>query len=429
MKSSRFLSLFIIAGLMIAPAMAGEKYLAGSPELDAALSGTNEFSPGDEVSLTIIIENSGLNIAKIIRSDIITREDNPNTAKLVSVGLGEGDAPLTVKSDPQMIGDITGGRSSSATFLVEFDADALPGTYTLPIFLEYTYLAYSEEIGTQLITYDYDTKEEILSVDVKVVSEVRLEVEDIGTESINVGTEGFVTLTVRNTGQTEAQKAILRLARNDNSPLIPTDGNVYVGDLAPGEAIEARFKVSVSEDAEIQTYPMDVYLEYEDEDGDSVLSDIETFGVPVGGKIDFAVISAVPVIKPGDTDVLEIVYKNVGDATVYDAQARISAVDPFTSNDDTAYLGDLAPGEESVARFEVSVDSTGTVKMYGLDSEIRYKDILGNSQISDTIKIKVEVVPLSEMATLLTNPLVLVLAAFIVIGAGYFVWKRRTSSE
>jgi hypothetical protein len=418
----------IIICFFILPAMGGVKYLAGSPEFDAAISGTNEFSPGEEVPLTILVENSGLNIAKIIRSDIIDRDDVPNTAKLVKVELDSGGSPILVKSDKQMIGDIPGGTSKSVTFVVKIDDDAESGTYSVPLVIEYTHLSFAEEIGTQLITYTYSTKEETHYIDVNVKSDVSIEISEIATESLNVGTEGYIDLNIINTGNTDAEKAIIRLARNGNSPLVPTDSSVYAGSFPSKSTITSRFKVAVSSDAEEQTYPLDVYVEYQNEEGEMVTSDIETMGVPVGGKIDFEVISTASTISPGQKKVLEVEYRNSGAATVYDAQARISAVDPFSSNDDTAYLGDIAPGKTATARFEVSVDSTGTVKSYGLDSEIRYRDALDNSQISDAIKVQVEVVPQSDLTTLVTNPVFISVIAFLVIAAGYYVIKKRKSS-
>jgi len=106
---------------------------------------------------------------------------------------------------------------------------------------------------------------------------------------------------------------------------------------------------------------------------------------------------------------------------VYSAQARISAVDPFTSNDDTAFLGTIAPGEVKEATFEISVDSTATQKEYGLDSEVRYRDALDNSIISDPIKVRIEVVERS-------NTLLFLLIAIIALGiiaGGYYYYQRR----
>ncbi|MDD4483971.1 MAG: hypothetical protein PHD55_06360, partial [Methanoregula sp.] len=65
----------VLACLTIAPALAGTKYMAGSPELNAHITGTNEFSPGDDVNLVIAVDNTGLNQYKIVQSGIIDRTD------------------------------------------------------------------------------------------------------------------------------------------------------------------------------------------------------------------------------------------------------------------------------------------------------------------------------------------------------------------
>ena len=86
--------ILIIAALFIAaPASTGTKYLSGDPIITVAISGTNEFSPGDEVTIPIVIQNSGLKEMKITSSDIVDRDDNPDTAKMVTVDLLKNDAP------------------------------------------------------------------------------------------------------------------------------------------------------------------------------------------------------------------------------------------------------------------------------------------------------------------------------------------------
>jgi len=123
---------------------------------------------------------------------------------------------------------------------------------------------------------------------------------------------------------------------------------------------------------------------------------------------------------------IEVVYRNTGSAPVYHAEARISAVDPFTSNDDTAYIGDLAPGQTGSALYEMTVDGGATPKNYGLDSEIRYRDALDNSQISDTIKVPIEVVRPAGILGTLSNPLVLsVIIALAAIALYYILTHRR----
>jgi hypothetical protein len=413
--------MLLLALLAVPGSAAGAKYLYGNPELSATIAGTNEFAPGAETGLTVIISNSGLNTHKIAIPSL-PPDDLPNTAKLVTVALKSNDAPFTVKTDPQFLSDIMGGAALPATFNVKVADSAAPGTYTLPLEVTYTYLQDAEDYG-DLLRYNYQKKTETLPLTVRVTPGLRVEVLNVQTRSLNVGTEGYVSMTLKNIGHDAADKAVAKVARNGASPLIPTDSNAYIGTFAPGETVDVKFKVAVADSAEPQSYPLDIVVAYEDYEGKSTASRPVTIGLPVGGKIDFDVASPTVTLHPGGKSILEVVYRNAGAAKVYSAQARISAVDPFTSSDDTAYLGDLAPGETATARFEVSIDADATLKNYGIDSEIRYRDDLDNSKISDTMKVQVALE--KKEGTLFTNPVFLAVIAVVIIGAGYYIFAYR----
>ena len=428
-KMAWYFSLAIVACavMIISPAQAaGTKYMAGSPELSAYISGSNEVSPGDTVQLKIIIENKGVNEFKFIQSGIIERDDLPNTAKFLTVSLGSGDAPLTIKSDPQMLGDLKGSSIASSVFTTKIQPDAVSGTFNLPLILKYSYLAEAEQYGTDTIQYYYKEKNETLSLPITIKPELKISVVSATSEHLNAGSEGYTTLEVKNVGHENGKNAILKIVRNDMSPIVPVTGSMYIGDFAVGQVVSSRFKVSVSGDAEDQTYPLDVLVNYENSEGDQVTSDVETIGLPVGKKIDFSITSASTKVAPGQKKVITVQYTNTGGATAYNAQARISAVDPFTSNDDTAFLGTLAPNDTIEASFEIAVDKSATVKEYALDSEVRYRDALDNSLISDPMKVRITV---EKESSLLGNPLVLAGIALVVILVGYFVYRQRTKKQ
>ena len=414
--------LMLLLALLAVPGSAvGTKYLYGSPELSATIAGTNEFAPGADTGLTVIISNSGLTTHKIAISTI-PPDDAPNTAKLVTVALKSADTPFTVKTDPQFMSDIAGGASRTATFNVKVADSAKPGTYTLPLEVTYTYLADAEDYG-DVLRNNYQKKTLTLPLTVRVTPDLQVEVVEVRSESLNVGTEGYVFMTLKNNGHDTANKAVAKIVRNGASPLIPSDGNAYIGTFEPGETVDVKFKVSVANSAEPQSYPLDVAVTYEDYEGKTVTSRPTTIGLPIGGKIAFEVASPTVTLHPGGKSILEIVYKNTGAAKVYNAQARISAVDPFTSSDDTAFLGDLAPGETATARFEVNVDGGATLKEYGIDSEIRYRDNLDNSKISDTMKVRVALE--KKTGAIFTNPVFIGAVAAVIIGAGYYIFVYR----
>jgi hypothetical protein len=417
--------LLILFACLIAPAMADTKYMAGSPQLSAYISGTNEFSPGNSTQITIVIQNTGLNEFKFVRSDIIGLDDNPNTAKFLTVNVQPGNAPLIIKSDPQMLADLKGATSANAVFTTKINADAPAGNYNLPVDLSYTYLYSSSQYGFDTIQYLYKTTNISILLPIKIKPDVSINVISATPEHLNVGTEGYVNMKIKNTGSDTGTKSIVKIIRNGNSPIIPTDSSVYIGDFTPGSVVDCRYKVSVSSDAQKQTYPIDVVVVYQNNEGDFVTSRSDTVGVSVGGKADFAVVSPPSEMNPGNKKVITVEYKNTGDTTVKSAQARISAVDPFTSNDDIAYIGDLKPGESRTVSYIMSVDRSATIKEYGLDSEIRYRDELDNTYISDTMKVKVDVTNPAGITAILSNPINLSIIVAVIIGVVYLVYHFR----
>jgi len=422
----RFLCLLaIVAAMLVTPALAGTKYMAGSPELNAHIVGTNEFSPGNDVDLQVVIENTGLNQFKIVQSAIVERTDLPNTAKQLTVTLGAADAPIIVKADPQTVGDLPASSSATATFHIKVRENAPAGTYQVPVVLNYTYLYQQEQYGTDTLEYRYKTVNESVSIPITVKSEVQIAVPDVETENLNVGNEGYVVVKVQNIGYEAGKNAAVRIQQNDQSPITPSEGSVYIGDFPKGATVDCRFRVMVSSDAQQKTYPLDIYVNYKNSEGDVVNSRVETIGVPVGKKVDFNVTPIKASLAAGAKSVITVRYQNTGGATAYNAQARISAVDPFTSNDDTAFLGTMAPGDIREASFDVSVDAGATAKEYGLDSEVIYRDSLNNQFTSDPMKVNVQVVPAKSIADLFSLPVIIAIILVVLAAAGYLIYSKR----
>ncbi len=79
--------------------------------------------------------------------------------------------------------------------------------------------------------------------------------------------------------------------------------------------------------------------------------------------------------------------------TLVVAEARITPHKPVSITDNNAFLGDVEPGKTASARYEILADSDSEAMVYSFDSNIRYRDALGNSQESDTLPIQIEVMP------------------------------------
>jgi hypothetical protein len=419
---------FLIAIFMVfltMPAMAGTLYISDGPTFTATVAGTNQFTPGQDVQLPIKIENHGLNNLKFVQTGYIERDDLPNTAKFVTASLSPGDSPVIVKSDSQAVGDLLGGKSVQVTYNVKIPKQAASGEYYIPLTITYQYLAGAEQSAGDLIEYQYKTKSVTIPIPLTIESKVFLGVTPASNGGLTVGTEGYLALNVTNNGSEDAHDAIIKISRNGNSPVTPTDSSVYIGDFSAGNSTVCRFKVSVSRDAEAQDYPLDVIAVYKNHEGDTVTSVPATVGIPVNGKIGFDVVAAESKMSVGKKKIIEVTYRNSGETTAYSAQARVSVVDPFTSNDDSAFLGDIAPGQTAVARYEVGVSSGAVAKDYALDSEVRYRDSLDNSQISDTVKVPVTVVQPTIMDGIMDNLIFILVGIVVVIAAGYYLLAIR----
>jgi len=419
-------ALVMLLACCVAPVIAATKYIDSSPDLSAAINGTNEFSPGQDATISIIVQNSGLNTFKFVNSGTIERDDLPNTAKLVTISLASGNAPIIIKTDPQRVGDIRGTGSVTVKVNAKILNNATEGRYELPLTIQYKYLASDDQEASENILFVYKPVTRTVPLVVKIRPRVDIEVLESIPENLNVGMEGFLNIRIKNIGSEDGKQATVKITRNGASPVIPTDNSVFIGDFLSGGVVTCRYKVAVSGNAEKQTYPVDVTVTYQNKEGTIITSSPYTLGVPVGARTEFVVTSEPPRVTTGSKGVILVDYRNAGDTTVYSAQARITTVEPFSSKDDTAYLGDLKPGETATARYGISVNDAALPREYSLDSEVRYRDTLSNSQISDTLKVKVEVIAGSGTASPLSNPLVLIIIIAAIIGAGYYVLVMRT---
>jgi hypothetical protein len=393
--------------------------------MSANPTGVNEFAPGSDALITLKVQNSGVNSMVFLNATILPPDDLPTTAKLVTIGLGSGGAPIIVKTDPQAAGDIKSQGSVTVNFNAKILSNATIGEYQLPLTLTYKYLNVQNQESGDILHFQYYDVTDTIPITIKIKPTVTIDVLDAVPENLNVGTEGYLDLTIKNTGSVDGRKATVKIIRNGNSPVIPTDSSVFVGDFPQDSTISCRYKVAVSSEAGAQTYPIDVAVVYVNPEGDTVTSAYDTVGVPVGGKIRFAVASPPATVYPGEPTVIEIVYQNTGTSTAYNAQARLNAVQPFTSTDNNAFLGDIQPGGRVTARYALSSDGLANLTTYALDTEIRYRDSLDNSQISDVFKIDVHVVARPGSGSAMQMVPVIVLIAAILVGAGYYIFVKR----
>ncbi|MCX6688830.1 MAG: S-layer protein [Methanoregula sp.] len=417
--------LLTVAACCSLPVLGATKYFGASPDMSASISGVNEFSPGDDATISVIVRNNGVNFMVFNNSGVLQQEDLPTTAKLVSIGLSSPSAPITIKTDPISVGDVLRQGTKTVQFNAKIYSNATIGEYQLPLTIKYKYLIVQDQEVSDTLHMQYYDVTDTIPLTVKIKPTLKISVLEAVPENLMVGTEGYLNLTIKNTGSVDGKKATVKIIRNGNSPVIPTDSSVFIGDFPVGSTVTCRYKVAASSQAQSQTYPIDVAVTYMNAQGDTVTSVSDTVGVMVGGKINFNISSDAPTLNPGETNVVSLNYQNTGTTTAYNAQARLNAVAPFSSTDTSAYLGDIKPGEQATARYVLTVDGTATPATYHLDTEVRYRDVLDNSQISDSFTADVQVISRPASDTIVRILSIIVVVAVVVIGAGYYVLVKR----
>ncbi len=174
-------------------------------------------------------------------------------------------------------------------------------------------------------------------------------------------------------------------------PLSVLSSEYYLGNIKAGREYTAVFKVQASDEAKPITYPAEIKLKYKSMN-EYFYTDAKSVGIKVNPKMKFEVYGT-PKIAAGSEGVVTLTIKNVGNFNIREATARLTITDPFSSSDDTAYVGTLKPGQTADIKFKLSVDADATPKKYGLNLEVKYKDLEDEWAISEPTKAVIEVTP------------------------------------
>jgi len=429
MRPSTILLLLLLAATCctVPVAASTSQYIGGTPQLAAYITGTSEYAPGQDATITVAIQNTGADTMKFVGHSPLPQNDLPTTAKIVTAGLSGGDSPVIVKTGPQDLGDIASPGSTTAAFSAKITADATEGEYTIPLTLRYRYLSNSINPlpSSDTVAYQYTNATQVIPLTVRITPSVKVHVVGVEAENLVVGTEGYVNLTIRNTGSVDATRASVILSSTGPSGIQPADSSVYIGDLARNQTVTCRYRVSVSTDALPQEYSVGIAVAYTDADGKPAESPVETAAIPVGSKPGFAVTSGPAPVTAGKSATIAVNYTNTGSVTAYGALARLTLTDPLSGSDAMAYLGDVAPGRTVTARFTVSAAGSAAPGTYTLATNVRFRDAAGVSLTSDTATARVQVLPAPAGSSL---PIVAVVAAVLVLAGGAYYWfvhRRR----
>ena len=359
----------------------------GEPDLSVELP-DNRVTAGEVTTLELqvgnaaTVESSGPNTADVQR---VTQ------ARGVRVRLRADGAPFEVRTNPRALGTVADGAVVPAPFEVVDDEDAEPGSYRVPVDVEYTFTELIAENGG---FRDTDTVEETLYVRVRVDPSAQFEVVETTTDAA-VGASGTVRMTVENTGSGDAEDATLSV-QSPNAALSfggSPSAETHVGDWAAGERRTFTFGANVAETAEPRDLSLQGTVEYEDENG---APDTGTFSAGVTPDTEGTVrlADAKTTAAPGDTGQLTLELENTADRTLEGARVRLESPNAALSFGGsptvTAYVGEWGPGETREVAVESAFAESAEDQAYAVDATVTYDGPDGRTANSRTVTFGVD---------------------------------------
>lgn len=350
----------------------------GEPELSVVAPG-GSVTPGEETQLRLTILNTGVIHEGSSRDP--SAEQRVMTARGTTVTLEAGGAPVSVESGPVGVGSVPDGAAIPATFRLSVDRNAEPGTYDLPVEVEYTY---TSAIVTNNSSETHRTRsvEREFEVEVVVEQSPQFEVVNASTTAA-VGGGGTVAVRVKNVGHEAARDASLTL-RSTNAALTfggaPT-AETYVGTWKPGETRLFQYEARVAPGTERRPIALRASLAYENADGTPGQAQLST-GVTPRARQTFAVESVNASVSPGSSGLLTLSLTNTGDRTLRETTATVRSPNSVLTFGGTptaeAFVGRWEPGETVEVPFEVALANGAPVRSYAVEVAVAYEDESGN---------------------------------------------------
>ncbi|WP_250868503.1 COG1361 S-layer family protein [Methanococcoides seepicolus] len=96
-------------------------------------------------------------------------------------------------------------------------------------------------------------------------------------------------------------------------------------------------------------------------------------------------------LTSGQSGTINVTYTNIGEVEAHDAYARIITMKPLSSSRSVVDLGNVAPGEGKTVSFNVASEISAVEKIYGIDSEVKYRNDDGEIEFSDNIFVEVPI--------------------------------------
>ena len=387
------IGLVLVAALAAAPVVAGEEQVIGSPDIDASVA-DNRFSPSERGALNVVISNSG----DVTRGGPAEYTERVKTARNVRVSINDRRTPIDVKTGTVTLGAVQDGVPRTASFGIETPETLEPGTYEVPVEIEYDstriveYLKTPKPPGYTSPSYQDMERSVTETVELVVEPDPVFEVVSEQASDLYAGDTGTFDLTVRNVGEETATDATVRLKSGSRNiafgPLTNPrpSTSVSASEIAPGETATVSAKVNADTETIPGEYPVTARVAFFNQNGVEDVSDNMSADVSVAGERRFRIEDLeTESLRVGENDVFvtgEVI--NEGPGVAYNAVVSVSAEGGIRPTGPESAVGTLSPGESKTAEFKLAVSEDAEPGNRSLTFGVEYENENGDVRRSDT---------------------------------------------
>jgi len=393
----------VVAPVFVGPAAA---LVQGEPDVSLTVT-DNSVSAGETTTLEVnVVNRAELEQGSSVGN--VEAERRVTTARGLTLS-PESNGPVTVETDVAAVGSVSDGAAVPAEIDLTVAEDADPGTYRVPVEIEYRQTTQISEQDTR--TTNEETVTERRTVRVVVDEDARFEV--VGVESRSPGESGTFALEVENNGTATANDAVVELSSLTGDVQFGAGGSgggqsqqaqggqsqgqqgarTFVGQWEPGERRTLLFQGTVDEDTPVTELPASLSVDYVDDAGVEFASE-STVGITPEGDQAFTFESSDSNLRVGQEGTVRGTFVNEGPG---EAENVVVTLEPPGRNvevlEPELALGDLAAGESVDVAFDVEVSSSGRAgdRQFTLSTE--YESAGGDDRTADPVRFREPVDP------------------------------------
>ena len=355
---------FTLLSLMLFSALTINFVKADKLVLDGITYDPAIITAGDEVDIIIQFHNEVVfgdddkteNPAYIL--EVTLEPDDDLTKEYVIIADSKGD---------NVIGHVYGGQYYNKRFRVKFLNNAPAGNYEFKLKGVY-YFEDKPVDPIQYIKFKVPVKKEgiILSVSniVTLPSEVR-------------PGDDYVKLTtyLENVGEKDAKNVEIVLEGDDDIESSYSDNNrKWVGRVNAGEQKQVTFFVDIDDYARVGVHNITFKMDYMDLDNNKYYKEI-ILPFLVKERPYLVVTKYSGSGLAGSSGKLKVWVKNIGTESAESVDVRLLKQDsqPFSYDVRSNYIGELEPGEEGLAVFDIKINRDAEIKEHDFKLLIRAK--------------------------------------------------------